>query len=60
MGGQSQFGRGRAAGEPGVLLRLLRTAWLDAHVHDEELRLKVKRIVYDAKPIVNPLHFFID
>ncbi len=27
--------------------------------HDENVRQKVKRVVYDAHPVVNPLHFFI-
>jgi primosomal protein N' (replication factor Y) len=27
--------------------------------HSEEVREKIKRVVYDAKPVVNPLHFFI-
>jgi hypothetical protein len=27
--------------------------------HSEEVREKIKRVVYDAKPQVNPLHFFI-
>lgn len=28
--------------------------------HNEAVRQKVRRVVYDAKPTVNPLHFFID
>lgn len=28
--------------------------------HNEEVREKVKRVVHDARPVVNPLHFFID
>lgn len=28
--------------------------------HNDSVRQKVKRVVYDAKPVVNPLHFFID
>ncbi len=28
--------------------------------HNESVRQRVKRVVYDAKPVVNPLHFFID
>lgn len=27
--------------------------------HNEEVREKVKRVVFDARPVVNPLHFFI-
>jgi primosomal protein N' len=27
--------------------------------HNREVREKVKRVVYDAHPVVNPLHFFI-
>ena len=28
--------------------------------HNDHVREKVKRVVYDARPSVNPLHFFID
>lgn len=28
--------------------------------HNEEIRAKVKRVVFNAHPVVNPLHFFID
>lgn len=28
--------------------------------HNDHVREKVKRVVYDARPVVNPLHFFID
>ncbi len=28
--------------------------------HNDQVREKVKRVVYDARPVVNPLHFFID
>ena len=28
-------------------------------INNEDVRNKVKRVVYDAQPVVNPLHFFI-
>jgi primosomal protein N' (replication factor Y) len=38
-----------------LFVHIRETEWL----HNADVREKVKRVVYDAHPIVNPLHFFI-
>ncbi len=38
-----------------LFIHIKESEWLT----QEEIRERVKRVVYDAKPLVNPLHFFI-
>ncbi len=38
-----------------LFVHIKATEWL----HNNDVREKVKRVVYDAHPVVNPLHFFI-
>lgn len=38
-----------------LFIHIKESEWM----HSSEVREKVKRVVYDANPVVNPLHFFI-